>query len=100
MRLTQQQQAAIRSASAEVFGQDVRVWLFGSRVDDGKKGGDIDLLISPGPAARDQPFAREIRLLAKLERALGERKIDVVIESQDDTRPIVEIARATGVRKE
>lgn len=98
MRLTQEQQAAIRSASTEVFGEDVGVWLFGSRADDGKKGGDIDLLISPGAEARDQAFARKIRLLTKLERVLGERKIDIVIEAQNDARPIVEIARSTGVR--
>ena len=65
MRLTQQQQAAIRSASAEVFGQDVRVWLFGSRVDDGKKGGDIEnspianMKAPKAPAARRRVLSHE-----------------------------------------
>lgn len=98
MRLTREQQTAILAASAEAFGVGAGVWLFGSRVDDHKKGGDIDLLICPGPDATDQPFSRKIRLLTQLERVLGVRKIDVVIEAPNDTRPIIEIAHATGVQ--
>ncbi len=33
MRLTPQQQSAIRTAVAETFGEDANIWLFGSRVD-------------------------------------------------------------------
>jgi hypothetical protein len=64
MRLTQEQQSAIRTAASEAFGAGATVWLFGSRVDDHKKGGDIDL----------------------------------VIEAECDTRPIVSIAHATGIQ--
>ncbi len=39
------QQSTIRTAVAETFGEDANIWLFGSRVDDNKRGGDIDLLI-------------------------------------------------------
>jgi len=98
MRLTQEQQSAIRSASLEAFSPDVSVWLFGSRADDQKRGGDIDLLIQPGPGATDQPFARKIDFLTRLERELGERKVDVVIEAPQDTRPIVQIAHASGIK--
>jgi predicted nucleotidyltransferase len=98
MRLTPEQLDAIQSASVAAFSKDVEVWLFGSRVDDSKKGGDIDLLVQPGMTAKDQIFSRKIRFLTQLERRLGERKIDVVIETPNDTRPIVEIAHATGIR--
>ena len=99
MRLTETQHTAIRTAVAEIFGPGAGVWLFGSRTDDAKRGGDIDLLIIPEPtAAREQFFARKIRLLATLERLLGERKIDMIIEIPDDPRPIVRIAHATGVK--
>jgi len=37
--------STIRTAVAETFGEDANIWLFGSRVDDNKRGGDIDLLI-------------------------------------------------------
>ena len=98
MRLTNAQAAAIRTAAADVFGDDAEVWLFGSRTDDASRGGDIDLLVRPGRNAVDQPFHRRVRFLARLERSLGERKIDVVVESPPDDRPIVRVARATGVR--
>ena len=45
MRLTPSQHSAIRTTATEIFGEDVIIWLFGSRVDDDKRGGDIDLLI-------------------------------------------------------
>lgn len=98
MRLTQDQIAAIHEAVAGVFGDRAQVWLFGSRVDDNKRGGDIDLLICPQPGDNDQLLRRKIRLLGRLEQALGERKIDIVIEQPADARPIVRVARETGVR--
>lgn len=105
MRLTAQQSEIIRQATATAFGADARVWLFGSRVDDHKRGGDIDLLVQPsesgGNSAEDPATAtltRKLRLLGLLERQLGERKIDVIIEAPDDTRPIVQIAHTTGIQ--
>jgi predicted nucleotidyltransferase len=98
MRLTQTQITAIRQATNEAFGAAAQVWLFGSRVDDLKRGGDIDLLICPDLDAADDLLRRKIRLLGMLERALGERRIDVIIEHTENLRPIERIARETGVR--
>lgn len=95
MRLTPQQVESIRSAAETAFGTSTSVKLFGSRVDDSKRGGDIDLLVRP--ANRDQLLQRKLRFLALLEQALGERRIDVVIEQPHDARPIVRVARDTGV---
>lgn len=95
MRLTPQQIASIRNAAEDAFGPDTRVMLFGSRVDDDKRGGDIDLLIQP--TRIDQPLVRKLRFLGLLEPELGERKIDIVIESANDSRPIVQVARETGI---
>ena len=98
MRLTADQIAAIKQTSAEIFGDTAQVWLFGSRVDDRKRGGDIDLLIRPSARDARQALIDKIRFLARLEQRLGERKIDVVIEAPDDQRPIVQVAHQTGVR--
>lgn len=98
MRLTPGQQAAIRIAAVEAFGAGAAVWLFGSRADDGKRGGDIDLLVRPDHDAADRLFDRKIRMLKKLESLLGERKVDLVVEEPHDTRPIVAIAHTTGVQ--
>lgn len=95
MRLTQEQVEGIRKAAETAFGAGTVVTLFGSRVDDSKRGGDIDLLVRP--TEQDQPLRRKLRFLALLEEALGERKIDVVIEQPQDGRPIVRVARETGV---
>jgi len=97
MRLTPEQVAIIRSAAAEVFGSDARVWLFGSRVDDAKRGGDIDLLIETAQLPAVESFMRKVRFLGKPEDALGERKIDVVIRQPGDTRASVRIAHETGI---
>jgi predicted nucleotidyltransferase len=97
MRLTAEQIATIKHAATECFGPGAQVMLFGSRVDDSKRGGDIDLLVRPHGLPPEQYLTRKIRFLGQLERALGERKIDIVIEQAEDRRPIVEAARQTGV---
>lgn len=97
MRLREEHAEIIRQAARASFGPKARVWLFGSRVDDTKRGGDIDLLIQPDPDIDDSLLLRKIRFLGQLERALGEQKIDVVIEQPDDARPIVRIAHETGI---
>ena len=43
MRLTEFEINVIKQSARDVFGSDVQFFLFGSRVDDTKKGGDIDL---------------------------------------------------------
>lgn len=98
MRLSIHQIQSIRHAAQTAFGSGTEVWLFGSRVDDAKKGGDIDLLVRPVPGLAEQSFSQKIMMLTMLERLLGERKIDVVIEQPHDTRPIVEVAHSTGIR--
>lgn len=97
MRLTQEQIAAIRISVDEVFGRGAQVWLFGSRVDDRRRGGDIDLLVCPAATHIRPSLASKIRFLSKLERRIGERKVDVVVEAVDDSRPIVRVAHETGV---
>ena len=97
MRLTQEQIAAIRISVNEVFGLGAQVWLFGSRVDDRRRGGDIDLLVRPAATDIKPSLASKLRLLNKLEGRIGERKVDVVIEADNDSRPIVRVAHETGV---
>ena len=45
MRLTEAEIAAIKCATTEAFGPGATVRLFGSRVHDHLRGGDIDLLV-------------------------------------------------------
>ena len=45
MRLTQGEIDTIVRIAREIYGWGVEVFLFGSRTDDSKRGGDIDLLV-------------------------------------------------------
>ena len=45
MRLSTSQIETIRAAARQNFGAEASVWLFGSRVDDTKRGGDVDLYV-------------------------------------------------------
>ena len=51
MRLTDNDKKAIKETFFEIF-EDGKIYLFGSRVDDTKRGGDIDLYISPSSKTR------------------------------------------------
>ena len=97
MRLTTEQMQTIRQAAVDVFGDTVSVWLFGSRTDDSKRGGDIDLLVQPATEAVGHRLRAKLRFLQRLEKGSGERKVDVVIEEPNDQRLIVRIAHETGI---
>ena len=51
MRITPEQTETIVKTLRSIAGPDVKVWLFGSRLDDTRRGGDLDLLIESVPAA-------------------------------------------------
>jgi predicted nucleotidyltransferase len=93
LRLTTFEIDAIKQSSQEVFGPRVEVSLFGSRVDDAKKGGDIDLYIN-APTGND--LKHKIKFLLSLEQKIGEQKIDVIL-AVDKNRPIEQQAIKTGI---
>ena len=76
MRLQAKDIQIIRQVAKDVYGEDVKVYLFGSRTDDAKRGGDIDLLVRT-PLQRYGVLSR-IRMIAKLKELLGDQKIDVI----------------------
>lgn len=95
MRLTDQQIQTIRQLLHDGFGAHAQVRVFGSRTDDNRTGGDIDLLVE---LPEKVPLAREISVSAKLEHQLGQ-VVDVITTWPDQPyRPIVELARLTGIR--
>ena len=94
MRLTPHEQAVIKAASLAHFDAPVR--LFGSRLIDTKRGGDIDLYIE-SPLKGEQAFARELAMTADIWRRLGEQKIDIVVSDGVHLLPIHERAKQEGV---
>ncbi|EHQ52306.1 DNA polymerase III subunit beta [Ectothiorhodospira sp. PHS-1] len=97
MRLSSEQVDIITQTARDIFGSDARVWLFGSRVDDARRGGDIDLLIQC-PSPQEDRERKSLRLVARLQMAMGDQPIDVLVLDPDiPPRPIHENALKTGV---
>ena len=94
MRLTSTQYQAIKKYFHEIFGEG-EIYLFGSRVDDSRRGGDIDLYIRTKNL--QNLVHKKLDFLTKLKHDIGEQKIDVVFDRYKQ-RPIDKIAIDTGVR--
>lgn len=88
MRLDNKTREIIKSEVASQFGREAIVRLFGSRVDDTQRGGDIDLLIEPARLLAHR-IQEECRLSARLHIKLGGRKVDVLI--RDPLKPLLPI---------
>lgn len=95
MRLSAFEINGIKQIAHDVFGEEVRVTLFGSRTDDHKRGGDIDLLIDSSHK-NDLTLENKIRFLVKLKSKIGEQKIDVLYK-KNLKKPIVQEAMNTGI---
>ena len=102
MRLTSTQRHLVVSAARRAFGADVQVRLFGSRLDDRRRGGDIDLYITTALDDADALVKAKLEFLAELDAnaALAGEKIDVVLNSPLHvvTRAIDQVAQSEGVR--
>ncbi len=96
MRLLPREIEAIRQAARAVFGARATVRVFGSRVLDHLRGGDLDLYleVDSGQAT----LANEVAFRGQIERPLDELKVDVVLhERGQPLGPIDAIARRDGV---
>ena len=96
MRLTDYQIQAIRRLAREVAGDQARVRVFGSRLDDAAHGGDLDLMLElPEPV--DNPALMAARMAAKVSRTMSGRKVDVLLSAPNLMRlPIHDIAFKEG----
>nr|VFK38380.1 MAG: Nucleotidyltransferase domain-containing protein [Candidatus Kentron sp. SD]VFK43523.1 MAG: Nucleotidyltransferase domain-containing protein [Candidatus Kentron sp. SD]VFK79582.1 MAG: Nucleotidyltransferase domain-containing protein [Candidatus Kentron sp. SD] len=92
MRLTTHEISAIKSA---INRRDPKaeIYLFGSRTDDGKRGGDIDLLVM----SKRIDAGGKTAIIMELHDRLGEQRIDMIVAA-DTTRPFARIALGQGVR--
>jgi hypothetical protein len=97
MRLTSDQVQTIKQTALTVLGEDARVTLFGSRTDDRKRGGDIDLMFETNTTL-DNRVAVQGKLYVALIRQLGDRKIDIVLKDANTPEaPVMRVARESGV---
>lgn len=102
MRVTPQQAKTFKTLAQRHFGADAEIWLFGSRVDDGKKGGDYDFLIETSLDQPDVIVEHKIALITELQSspAFEDEKIDLIVRRRHARfeMPIYAVARKEGVR--
>lgn len=79
MRIEQDEQQAIINAVRR-FDPRSEIYLFGSRTDDTKRGGDIDILLLSDTLARSAIGEIEEAIFEQIE----ERKIDLVLASKKE----------------
>lgn len=97
MRLTDPERQIIKHKIQQILGTATRVFLFGSRLDDQAKGGDIDLLVEVIEPINN-PAELAAKISAQLMRALNGRKVDVLIAAPNLTSlPIHQIATQQGI---
>ena len=80
------------------FLESDHLWLFGSRANLSKRGGDIDLYIETELSGQKLIDAKN-KFYIQLIKQLGDQKIDIVINSDHDTEKLIyNLAKKEGVK--
>ena len=92
MRLTSDQIQTIRQLTYEIAGVKSSVRVFGSRLDDSARGGDLDLMLE-----LMEPVENPAQMSARVSRAMHGRKVDVLLSAPNLMRlPIHDVAFKEG----
>ena len=89
--------AAVQAIHEEIGRLDPKaeVYLYGSRVDDMARGGDIDLLVVSDRLS----FRDVVRLRIRILDRIGWQQLDLVVRRRDQLdEPLAAMARESGVR--
>ncbi len=82
MRLEEDQVRCLKNKLI-TLSPDAKLYLFGSRVDNNKKGGDIDLLV-----VSDELTKKDLRALRiEFFKEFGEQKLDIVLDNGEFKNP-------------
>lgn len=92
MRLYQNQIKILKD-KLKTISSNAQLYLFGSRVDDNKKGGDIDLLIVSKEITK-----RDLRYLRiEFFKHFGEQKLDIILDDGEFKNPFVKLIMKKAV---
>jgi len=94
MRLSLFEIETIVNLKNKYFGEAAKIYLFGSRTDDSKKGGDIDLYIEKDHKS-DSDYDKKIQFIRELKEIIGDQKIDLVL--LHDTTRLIEAEARKGI---
>ena len=93
MRLTPNEITLLKS-KLTALSTEAKLYLFGSRVDDSKRGGDIDLLVVSSVLTK-----RDLRALRlAFFKVFGEQKLDIVLDNVTFSNPFHKIISQKAVR--
>lgn len=76
------------------FDKNAGIFLFGSRTDESKKGGDIDLLVLSDKIL----YGERRKIMVDLIKKLGDRKIDLIVSDNPHKNTFTQFAYKHGVR--
>lgn len=100
IRISSKDVEALQTLFKKHFMINDGLWIFGSRVDLSKRGGDIDLYIETHANTIEDAIKMRRDFSWDLEQAIGEQKVDIVLNILHDSEslPIYDIAKKEGVR--
>ncbi|NJL25066.1 MAG: nucleotidyltransferase domain-containing protein [Calothrix sp. SM1_5_4] len=85
MRLKDSEIRSLRRAlEPHLLGRPFRLYLFGSRVDNAKRGGDIDLLLEVETSLKGLLLDKKGRIKSDLGEAVGDQRVDLTICARED----------------
>lgn len=82
MRLTRKEVNLLKEKLASL-SKEAKLYLFGSRVDDSRRGGDIDLLVVSSKLTKKD--LRKLRVA--FFKVFGEQKLDILLDDGSFTKP-------------
>ncbi len=96
MRLSSKEKKTICAVLHHSFGDQAKIWLFGSRLDDSLKGGDVDLYIET--PLKTGLLDAKIQAKVALYHALHHTPVDLVVRKLSQPMAgIHKIARSEGI---
>ncbi len=96
VRLPEEVLENIISLAKKHFGKNIKIWIFGSRADLNKKGGDIDIYIEVEDYTNI--LDKKLDFLVDLDAKIGEQKVDLIIKPPNSSDFISQEAKETGIR--
>jgi hypothetical protein len=98
MRLSEFEIESIKNLACHHFGDDIQVYLFGSRTNNLMRGGDIDLFIH-NPNGNHLKVRTKINFIADLVLRIGEQSIDVVLDNPERKNSVfIKTIYQTGIQ--
>ena len=93
MRLSKNEVRILKN-TLYTLNSDAKLYLFGSRLYDDKKGGDIDLLIV------SKTFTKKLLRKLRIEffKYFGEQKLDIIVDDGSFSNPFHKIAYQKAIQ--